>query len=182
MGPETVGDRIERLAKAKGLPVGGALAADLGVSYETLRRWKAGETAPNRNRAARIAEYLGCAPETFMHGVSDTAPNKLPPEEARLVEAFRTLLRDDKAELLAEVERRAKVVAEIEERFRAERSTRSTETQPAVESVDPASGVVQLPLTAQQLRGSDVFRQITSPFRKRDTAHADKPATKKGKP
>lgn len=43
-------------------------------------------------------------------------------DEARLVEAFRMLLRDDKAELLAEVERRAKVVAEIEDRIRAERA------------------------------------------------------------
>ena len=121
-GGDTVGDRIERLAKAKGLPAGSALAADLGVSYETLRRWKAGDTAPNRNRAVRIAEYLGCAPEAFMHGVTDAAPGQLPDDEARLVEAFRQLLRDDRAELLAEVERRAKVVAEIEERIRAERA------------------------------------------------------------
>lgn len=121
-GEESVGNRIERLAKANGLPAGSALANRLGVSYETLRRWKAGETAPNRNRAVRIAEFLGCAPEAFMHGVTDAVPDKLPADEARLVEAFRMLLRDDKAELLAEVERRAKVVAEIEDRIRAERA------------------------------------------------------------
>lgn len=123
MGPETVGDRIERLAKAKGLPVGGALANRLGVSYETLRRWKAGDTAPNRNRAVRIAEFLGCAPEAFMHGVTDAAAEALPSDEARLVEAFRMLLRADKAELLTEIERRAHAVAELQERIRAEHAT-----------------------------------------------------------
>lgn len=67
---ETVGARIERLAAAKGLPANAALAELFGVTYETLRKWRAGQTAPSRKRAAKISEKLGVEPEVFMHGVA----------------------------------------------------------------------------------------------------------------
>lgn len=71
----TAGHRIESIAKAKGLPVGQELAAMLGVSYETLRKWRAGATAPNRNRAADIAKLLEVPEAEFMHSTSGEMPS-----------------------------------------------------------------------------------------------------------
>lgn len=65
---ETVGDRIERLARERGLPTGGALADALEVSYETLRKWKVGSTAPNRGRVELISKYLKVPEALVMHG------------------------------------------------------------------------------------------------------------------
>jgi transcriptional regulator with XRE-family HTH domain len=73
---ETVGSRIKALAIAKALrdgketPTFEQIAEAVGVSYESLRKWSAGKTAPNRKRAQQIATYLGCPPEEFMHGVN----------------------------------------------------------------------------------------------------------------
>lgn len=66
---ETPGQRIEALALERGLPSGGKLAELLGVSFETLRQWRVGQSAPNRSRQAHIAKVLGVPPEAFMHGV-----------------------------------------------------------------------------------------------------------------
>jgi len=72
---ETVGSRIKALALQQALresrepPKAQALASALGVSYESLRKWAAGKTAPNRARAEKIAAYLGCPIESFMLGV-----------------------------------------------------------------------------------------------------------------
>lgn len=60
---ETAGERIQRLAKELDKPSGKHLAAELGVSYEALRQWTKGDTAPNRARAEAIAKYLGVTPE-----------------------------------------------------------------------------------------------------------------------
>lgn len=66
---QTVGERIEQLAQAKGLPAGAALAALFGVQYETLRKWRMGTAAPNRARQLVVSQVLGVAPAVFMHGV-----------------------------------------------------------------------------------------------------------------
>lgn len=70
---KTVGERIEAMAASKGLPQGAALAALFGVQYETLRKWRTGEAAPNRSRQQAIAAVLGVAPAAFMHGVAEDA-------------------------------------------------------------------------------------------------------------
>lgn len=100
---ETVGSRIKAIALAKALrearaPLSQkALAQALGVSYETLRKWSQGLTAPNRSRAIAVAEWLGCQVEEFMHGVNfGEAPEEeqapfVPPDEAALLDAFRAL-------------------------------------------------------------------------------------------
>jgi hypothetical protein len=41
------------------------------VSYETLRKWREGATAPNRKAQLVIAEYLQVDPAVFMHGAPD---------------------------------------------------------------------------------------------------------------
>lgn len=119
---ETVGQRIERLALEKQLPAGAKLAALFGVSYETLRKWRDGDTSPNRNRQLRIAEVLGVAPEVFMHGVAGSqAGEPLKPDEARLLRAYRQVLKADKAAALKQLEDRAREIEELELRISSER-------------------------------------------------------------
>lgn len=100
---ETVGSRIKALALQQALRAGRTplnatdLAAALGVTYESLRKWTAGKTAPNRARAETIATYLGCPVESFMLGVrfgdEDESPDAAPPpsDEHALLAAFRAL-------------------------------------------------------------------------------------------
>lgn len=66
---ETVGQRIEAIALQKGLPQHARLAALIGVTYETLRKWREGASAPNRARQAVLVELLGVPAEVFMHGI-----------------------------------------------------------------------------------------------------------------
>ena len=90
---ETPGSRIERIAEEKGLPSGKALAKALGVTYETLRKWREGATAPNRTKQHRIAEYLGVAPAEFMHGVTgDGRPTSAAPSADAVLEQLGMLL------------------------------------------------------------------------------------------
>lgn len=61
-----------------------ALAEAFGVTYETLRKWVEGESAPSRNRAADLAELLGVRPESFMHGVMPSVNQNLSGDPAHL--------------------------------------------------------------------------------------------------
>jgi transcriptional regulator with XRE-family HTH domain len=70
MTTETVGYRVIRLAAAAGFPADRrALCRSLGITYETLRKWMRGTTAPNRNRAIGLSQQLGVPVEVIMHGV-----------------------------------------------------------------------------------------------------------------
>lgn len=67
LGPmSTVGKRIRALAVAKGLGYGKEFASTLGVTYETLRKWDAGHSAPNRSRQAKLSAMLGVPAAEFM--------------------------------------------------------------------------------------------------------------------
>jgi len=68
MNDETIGTRIEAIAAAKGIPGGAQLAKRFGVSYETLRKWREGETAPNRAKQAVVSRELGVPVGAFMFG------------------------------------------------------------------------------------------------------------------
>lgn len=89
---ETIGARIQRLASATGKPAGKPagkhLAKALGVSFEALRQWTKGITAPSRQRAESIAAYLGVPVEVVMHGAPP--PPRQPDAEA-LTDAFDAL-------------------------------------------------------------------------------------------
>lgn len=69
---DTVGQRLVRIAVTKeSLPTSKKeLAASFGVSYETLRKWEKGLTAPTRSRADALAVLLQVPAESFMHGIS----------------------------------------------------------------------------------------------------------------
>lgn len=85
---ETVGERIKRLAEQphRNIPERGKhLAARLGVSFETLRQWTVGTSAPNRNRADGVAKVLGCTVEHLMHGTGPDGP-PMPQLSAQAIE------------------------------------------------------------------------------------------------
>ncbi len=123
MPTETVGARIERIAHAKNLPGGAALAAMFGVTYETLRKWRDGTTSPNRARQNRIAEVMGVAPAVFMHGADGGQSGEpLLADEARLLRAYRRVLKADRAQVLQQLENRAREIEELEFRITSERA------------------------------------------------------------
>lgn len=125
---ETAGARIERIAREKNLPSGLKLAALFGVSYETLRKWRDGETSPSRNRQQRVSEVLGVAPGVFMHGTDGgQAGEPLKPDEARLLRAYRQVLKADKAQALRQLETRAREIEELELRISSERAAPASE-------------------------------------------------------
>ena len=76
---------IKRLRKDKKITQE-QLAELTGVSLMTVRRWEWGETSPNSNVLARLAEVLGVTPETLLRGTDeDTAMNYLPASEGMTV-------------------------------------------------------------------------------------------------
>lgn len=119
---ESIGARIERLGAERLGCTGKLLAAKLGVTYETLRKWKSGDIAPNRTRQEQIARQLGVPISAFMLPGGDAQGD--PPiskDEQRLLAAYRVVLAEDRDKALAALERRAREVEEIELRIRTER-------------------------------------------------------------
>jgi transcriptional regulator with XRE-family HTH domain len=64
---QTVGERLLEAAERKGWSAD-QFAKLVGVSYETVRKWRTGATAPNRNRAIKVAEVLGTSVNWVMYG------------------------------------------------------------------------------------------------------------------
>lgn len=77
----TVGARLSAYLQVKKRPVTD-FVAQVGVSYESFRRWTAGETSPNRKRVKRIAEILGCSEEWVTFGSGN------PPADLSASDAF----------------------------------------------------------------------------------------------
>lgn len=66
---KTIGERLrDEAARLKGWSTE-QTAKEFGVSYETLRKWIKGETAPKRSRAKVIGDLLGRSPEWVMFGL-----------------------------------------------------------------------------------------------------------------
>jgi transcriptional regulator with XRE-family HTH domain len=63
----TVGDRLRELVAAKGWTLL-QFAEELGVVYETVRKWLTGETRPTHARARKAAQLLGTTPEYILYG------------------------------------------------------------------------------------------------------------------
>lgn len=126
----TVGDRIEELGRDKLGLTGAALAEKLGVTYETLRKWKRGLGSPSAPRQKRISEALGEPPAVFMHGAAAVGGEPLTRDEKRLLGAYRGILEDDRAKVLKELEKRAREVEEIAIRVHRERPSQTGASQP----------------------------------------------------
>lgn len=91
---ETIGERLMKCAKAEKGWTKETLAANLEVSPETVRRWRAGETAPNRKRVEKIAEVLQKSKHWILFGIEE--PQQPPPPKTR-----------DRADLVADYFRKA---------------------------------------------------------------------------
>lgn len=63
----TVGDRLRELVAAKGWTLL-QFAEELGVVYETVRKWLTGETRPTHSRAKKAAQLLDTTPEYILYG------------------------------------------------------------------------------------------------------------------
>lgn len=67
---ETIGSRIRNaLSRLDRTPKW--LAAEVGVSYETVRKWLADEIAPKRGRVAAVAQALDLSEESLMFGATE---------------------------------------------------------------------------------------------------------------
>lgn len=119
---ETVGQRIEAIAAENGLPSNSALAKRLGITYETLRNWRSGTSAPNRNRLKKVSEVLGVDPSLLMFELTRetvAAPeSNLTDLEKRVLAAFKTLPIRERVEFLERIEEKAAMVTELLSRLR----------------------------------------------------------------
>ena len=121
---ETVGERIQRIARERGLPSGEALAEALGVTYEAMRQWTRGPTAPSRKLAQIVADYLKVSVETVMHG----APVIRQPDAEALADAFEALPVDSEMALTRRQWLYQSIMVQIAE---AEREARASAPEPA---------------------------------------------------
>jgi phage repressor protein C with HTH and peptisase S24 domain len=65
----TIHQRIKELREKKELSME-ALAALVGVAYQTVQQWESGKTAPQRKRLASVADALNTTPEYLQFGTS----------------------------------------------------------------------------------------------------------------
>jgi transcriptional regulator with XRE-family HTH domain len=73
----SIHQRIKERRLALGLNSHKALAALVGVSWQTVQLWeKEGGTAPNRNRIEMVAQVLGVTPGWLQNGGQDATPKK----------------------------------------------------------------------------------------------------------
>lgn len=105
---ETVGERLIRVAKTELGLNQTQLAQALGVSGETLRKWRTGEIAPNRARARMVAEQFGRSVAWVMHGDEPhdndpVLPLQVHLHEPELISGYRLLDEKDRADVLAHV-------------------------------------------------------------------------------
>jgi transcriptional regulator with XRE-family HTH domain len=116
---ETVGERVQRIARERGLPSGEALAEALGVTYEAMRQWTRGPTAPSRKRAQVVADYLKVSVETVMHGSTVIRQ----PDAEALADAFDALPVDSEMALTKRRWLYQQVMAQIAEAQREARAS-----------------------------------------------------------
>lgn len=125
---ETIGARVERLAKEKKGWTLAQLAAALSVSYETLRKWVKGDTAPNRRRVEHLSKLLESSPDYIVFGVGGGATIvqvKTTSKAAGVVEitetdwghllAYKDMSEEDIAFIAAETQRRHEAYKRIRE-------------------------------------------------------------------
>jgi transcriptional regulator with XRE-family HTH domain len=88
----SIHSRIKERRLALGLSSHSALAALVGVSWQTVQLWeKEGGTAPNRSRLPVVAEVLGVTPEWLISG------DKLPSQALTLVSNSESNVSEDSA-------------------------------------------------------------------------------------
>jgi transcriptional regulator with XRE-family HTH domain len=97
----TIHDRIKERRIALGFESHGALAAEVGVSWQTVQQWENGTSAPTRKRMTKVAEALKTTPNWLMYGDQPEGRKvlqfaELSGLEAQLVMLYRQLDDDEK--------------------------------------------------------------------------------------
>ena len=101
---ETVGTRIEALAAKLDPPLANAaLAEAVGVSYETLRKWRNGLIHPTANRQKHISKVLGVPPERYMHP-ANYLPGDVDVVSRQILVALRAITPRQRLAILATIE------------------------------------------------------------------------------
>lgn len=100
----TIHERIKERRIALGFESHGALAAEIGVSWQTVQQWENGTSAPTRKRIAKVAEVLKTTPNWLMYGDQPEGRKvlqfaELSGLEAQLVMLYRQLEDDEKHDL-----------------------------------------------------------------------------------
>ncbi|MBQ9001067.1 MAG: helix-turn-helix domain-containing protein [Eggerthellaceae bacterium] len=78
-----IGANIQATRQAAGLTQE-QLAAKVGVSRQTVAKWEAGETSPDLEHAATLADALGCTVDTLANFDSEGTGLAVPPRGKHL--------------------------------------------------------------------------------------------------
>lgn len=152
---ETIGKRIRTYAAEEFNWKGGELAHQIGVSYETLRKWTTGEIAPTRNRLGVICSVLKVTPEWVMHGTGPAKPGDTP---AILEPSIEAAVRDD-TELNAAVRYMANALAASDDLTRSAVAPLLHKLATAPEEADRISSMLDALLGAAAHAG-EVFKRV----------------------
>lgn len=94
------------------------LAGELGVSYETLRKWVIGSTAPNRQRTAEVARLLDVSVEFVTYGSTEPASGHTAVDPVEITESEWAHLENLRLAPPAEKERLKQEAAAVSEMAR----------------------------------------------------------------
>ena len=79
----SIGDNIQITRQAAGLTQE-RLAEEIGVSRQTIAKWEAGETSPDLEHAAALAQALGCTVDALVNFDSKATGLGAPPRGKHL--------------------------------------------------------------------------------------------------
>jgi phage repressor protein C with HTH and peptisase S24 domain len=79
---QTLGERIRSAANKKGMSLK-RLSTELGVTYETVRKWATNETAPNRSRMLDVCRILEIRESELRFGEQEVIETQLSVQEPR---------------------------------------------------------------------------------------------------
>ena len=107
----TVSFLKELMRRRKRLP--SQLAADLGISHTTVRRWLLGEDIPNTPSCHKLADYSGVPPERVLAiaghlpGIAETRPPDWPEFREYAKQKYPNVLDEDLITMIEDlIERR----------------------------------------------------------------------------
>ena len=84
----SIGDNIQITRQAAGFTQE-RLAEEIGVSRQTIAKWEAGETSPDLEHAAALAEALGCTVDALVYFDSKDTGLGAPPRGKHLFGSVR---------------------------------------------------------------------------------------------
>lgn len=104
----SVGARIAELRRERGMSQA-ALAAATGVSRSAVAQWETDRAGQVSGNLSRIAAVLDVSVELLLHGPAARGPEGLTGDELALLRLYRQCSEADRADLLRESRRRARL-------------------------------------------------------------------------